>query len=682
MRFSVIAGIVFIASLTPSLSNAVEYDDAIIVTASRLDKDIQSQPATITVINAEDIQNSTASNLPDLLSLEAGINTRHFFGGNSARPAVDIRGFGLTGTQNTLILLDGRRLNDIDLSPVDFNAIPLHNIARIEITRGSGGVLYGDGAVGGTINIITKTPGKTGTTGNVAVFTGSYENYGINANVSHVQGAFSFNIAASSEVSDAYRDNNEYREDVLQGDFRYTRDDGEIYLKFGADQQHLNFPGVRSILTATGINQYKTDRRGATTPRDYAERDGYYTTAGVSRYLGDSTELIVDVGYRNKMTESFFDDYVTDAFDVRNYRDVYLNTWSITPRINSELNLLGVPGTLNIGIDYYDSDYEQERSLIKSTSNTPVHRVNIDQERISVYARHLFRPSPRTRINVGARWQRIATDARDSYDATAPGAAFGAEKPDNNEQQHLQAYELGIAHDVTNETTVYANVNQAFRVASIDEIYSEFAAAFVYLNPQTSRGIDIGVKFRNQHTKIQAAAYYMSLKNELHFDITQNSGFGANVNLDPTKRYGFELTADHQLNKQLGLRFNYALTRSRFREGILAGNDVPAVPGHTASLTALWQIMPRLDLSATANYVGSRFLDNDQTNDFYKKVPAMTTVDVKLTGKWASWKVSGLVNNLFDKKYYDYGIRSTSVQRYNVYPLPERNALVTISKGF
>ena len=72
---------------------------------------------------------------------------RDLFGNNAAASTVDMRGFGAAAGQNTLILLDGRRLNDIDLSAVDWSALPLSAIERIEIVRGGSSVLHGSGAV-------------------------------------------------------------------------------------------------------------------------------------------------------------------------------------------------------------------------------------------------------------------------------------------------------------------------------------------------------------------------------------------------------------------------------------------------------------------------------------------------------------------------------------------------------
>src|SRR5437016_13402688 len=87
---------------------------------------------------------------------------KDLFGNNASNTSIDLRGFGATGPQNTLILLDGRRLNDIDLSGVQWSAIPLSSIERIEILRGTGAVLYGDNASTGVVNIVRSEERRVG----------------------------------------------------------------------------------------------------------------------------------------------------------------------------------------------------------------------------------------------------------------------------------------------------------------------------------------------------------------------------------------------------------------------------------------------------------------------------------------------------------------------------------------
>jgi iron complex outermembrane receptor protein len=118
----------------------VTVGEPVIVTAMRFEDRYLDKPVNVTVITAEDIRNSTARTVPDLLSEQAGFASHDLFGNNAATTSIDLRGFGSTGTQNTLVLVDGRRLADNDLSGVQWSAIPLAAIERIEIVRGSGAV--------------------------------------------------------------------------------------------------------------------------------------------------------------------------------------------------------------------------------------------------------------------------------------------------------------------------------------------------------------------------------------------------------------------------------------------------------------------------------------------------------------------------------------------------------------
>ena len=128
--------------------------DTIVITASRLEQEGYRLPGNVSVITKWQIEDSNAQSVPDLLQQVEGI----FIYDNSTTKTstVDIRGFGDTANRNTLVLVDGRKLNTIDSGVADLTQIPVGAIERIEIIRGGGSVLYGDNAVGGVINIITK----------------------------------------------------------------------------------------------------------------------------------------------------------------------------------------------------------------------------------------------------------------------------------------------------------------------------------------------------------------------------------------------------------------------------------------------------------------------------------------------------------------------------------------------
>ena len=142
--------------------------------------------ASTSVISREDIERSPQATLADIISRAAGVQTSSFYGGvNGVGTTIDLRGFGVTGASNTLILINGRRQNDWDLPGFDLSTIAKDSIERIEITRGnSGAVLYGDGAVGGVINIVTRSgvgaPNQARVEGGIGSFATRVENISAN----------------------------------------------------------------------------------------------------------------------------------------------------------------------------------------------------------------------------------------------------------------------------------------------------------------------------------------------------------------------------------------------------------------------------------------------------------------------------------------------------------------------
>src|SRR5688572_24289714 len=141
-----IAGAVCVAAAFLAAPVHSQQEEVLTVTATRFPDDARKLPANVSVLSSEDIARSAARTVPELLAEQVGITLKDFYGNNAALTSIDLRGYGVTGGQNTLILLDGRRLSDIDLSSVQWSSVPLSSIDRIEILRGTGSVLYGDGA--------------------------------------------------------------------------------------------------------------------------------------------------------------------------------------------------------------------------------------------------------------------------------------------------------------------------------------------------------------------------------------------------------------------------------------------------------------------------------------------------------------------------------------------------------
>jgi len=185
MKNKTIASLIGLAFASPFVSAEPLTLDDITVKVNRFERKDTDTTYASEIHTAAQIEASGAATLYDYLAQQTSLNASPNIG-NKATPAINLRGFGTeNGHQNVVITIDGQRLNNIDLSPALLSGIALGNIERIEIAKGSGSVIYGDGATAGVIQIYTKN--KTGVTlssslGNFGQ-KNSYLNAGLSENI-------------------------------------------------------------------------------------------------------------------------------------------------------------------------------------------------------------------------------------------------------------------------------------------------------------------------------------------------------------------------------------------------------------------------------------------------------------------------------------------------------------------
>jgi iron complex outermembrane receptor protein len=142
----------------PVPKEKVEALEKIVVTATRTERNPDDVPASITIITSEDIRKQNIKTVDEALAQVPGAFDRRGKGLADTRASVTLRGF--PGQGRTLVLLDGQNISTAYTNDVDWSSMPVENIERIEVIRGPFSALYGGSAMGGVINIITKTPKK------------------------------------------------------------------------------------------------------------------------------------------------------------------------------------------------------------------------------------------------------------------------------------------------------------------------------------------------------------------------------------------------------------------------------------------------------------------------------------------------------------------------------------------
>ena len=648
----------------------------VVVTAASVDGSTFTVPHGMTVITASDIADSAATSLSDLLSRQAGLHLKST-SGNDKNASIDIRGMGDTAVSNVLVLVDGVRLNEADLSGANLSSIALADIDRIEILRGGGAVRYGDGAVGGVINIVTRTPQTDRIRGGIQMETASYDTHALRASISGGLGDWRVRASTGRALSDGYRQNNTFNRTDGNAELRYAPSGLSIpletYVRLSVHEDTYGLPGP---VTAAAFAGSESQRRASQSPFDGGETDDRTLTVGALFDFGASGVLEWLTSWRDRDNL-----YVIGYSPLLSYQEqasrIESNRQETQLRYNLDFDALGHTHSLGLGMHWQSADYSRRESI--GSTFSPLKTGELEGN--GAYIEATFRGTAGLSLTAGARANELESDYRDGAFSESCAVFFpvksGCTMVYTQSAQTLNtwrnhAYELGLAWQVTPTRLVFASASRHFRAPNVDEL----ALATTNLQPQRGTTAELGLRSQpHAGTDYALTLFGMRIEDEIYFgpDST-GGGFTLNRNYDqPTRRLGGEFQARWQLTPSLGLRTNLAYVRPRF-EGTDA--DVPHVPRLTANARLEWRASDSLRWFASARHVGKRYDGNDLDNQTWPVLPAYTVYDLAARYSIGNAELTAAVNNLFDKVYSTTGYSGT------YYPMPGRNFALSLRWTF
>lgn len=617
--------------------------DEVVVTATKTEEKRRDIANAVVVKDALDIAEAPAESLGALLANEPGIDwrTRGNYGG--AAEEILIRGMGADGT---LVVVDGVALNSPSLGSADVGQIPLNSIERIEVVKGPGSLLYGSGAMGGTINIISKKPKREGYAAKVEAGYGSESTYHLAVESGgFVAGDFGYYLTANRKETDGFRDNGDLEQSDVTLNLLF--DKGERFnvdFNFGYIERDYGLPGVKppvgTVPYSIGAEQfYNTESANLL---DRGEEQNRHSSLALK---GKAGELL---NWRVKG-----DSAVLESFNHSRYS--YNGSGDDTEVINT---VRGVEGNLDLhptaylgvlaGSEYRNFDYENGQQALDSSGAPVAGGLSIGTHRVftnGTFAELNLKPVEQVKLTAGYRYE---TNSR-----------FG----------HEDVARYGLVVTPLADTAVKVNHGQHFKAPTMNDLFwpdDWFTKGNPDLKPETGRHTDVTVEQSLLAGKIFATVSWFKwdIADKIAWaeDPSQPSpsGWGnywVPSNINTYRATGWE--GEVKIGPYYGVRGDLALTLLDAEEELAAGaTRVSRYSPDTQFKVGLSHFADfGLTSTVTARYVGSRpgYYTNKTALTPQIELDSYWTVDLKLEQELAGhWKLGLLATNLLDEEYDTY----------------------------
>ena len=614
-------------------------------------------PFSSEVYTEKDIKASKSNSIYDFLTQNTSL-TLAPSSGNKFSQSIAARGYGLTnGYQNIVVTLNGRRLNNIDMQTSNIGGININNVEKIEITKGSGSVVYGDNAMAGAIHIFTKNNTDIETSTSIG-------NYGLQErDISFGTQEGNFNINASIDSLDhgGYGSNdsigNKDKGEQSNGNLGvgYTFGNGtNVQIDYSKNYVNNKYPF--SVTKAEFDADPGFDYDGKA--RNQREASAWNKGLKITTPIGDNLEITFDTSKVKKYSQT------------RSGTATGYGAWSRSDYdySNNDLIVSFKNGNLKI-----DSGIKSSKAFRKGSSNT------LTKDNMGIFSQ-LQLTRNNTLFSIGVRKETVDHKYQ-------PNSGTGDIK-----ETKFNAFDIGFNSKLSETTSIFSNYNQAFQAPDVDRYFKWNASytGLVYdgnLKAPTSKTFNIGINHLTDNSKTKATLFRANLKNEIYLckgaSASECGTYGDNTNLDKSHKYGLELQNKYNVNSKLSTNVNYAYTVAKIDSedkgsGAFNGKTHPMTSKHNISVSAMFSLNDKANMTLTQKYRSKGFASEDFSNTFTQKQMAYNSTDFNFS--YTTDKELELnfdVENLFDNSY------GTVLRDDVIYPANfTRNIKLSLSRKF
>lgn len=555
------------------------------------------------------------------------------------------------------VLLDGVPIYVPYDGVVDLGEIPMEVVEKITVTAGNASVLYGPNSLGGTINIISKSPGRLQSHVQTTLGSGNLQVYSLGG--SGTVGSFGYLLTGSYRRQDHFRLSDDFPEAPNEdGDYRNNSD----YEKFDFLTKLSWRPNNRHH-TALSFS-HLTNEKGVP-PKIYDERPRFWRFPEWRKWvLNLTTSQTFDPGWFLKGTffydkyDNILDSYDDDTYTTQNRRYAF---HSVYDDYSAGFNL------------YVTKSFSEKNELTLGAGlKRDVHREQPGRgEPFEWYEMESYS------LGLEDEWtisKRLALSGGLSLSTLHP--LFAEDEPLRDDVSTIDG-RLGAHVSLSETMALFGSVGRKTRFPTLKELYSGYAGRNLPnpdLKEESTTNMELGFSFLWGHSgRAELVLFDSEITNLVVGRVVVVEGEEKETldNIGKARHLGFELAGSLSPTKGLSLSGSYTYLEALNRSPGQEGDRLPYRPQHRVLLGVEYSLPTKSDLRINNIYTSDRSYLN--ADDNLQELPAYFTVDFHLSqhlGEYLSFSFS--LYNIFDEYYEsEYGV-----------PMPGRNFSIGIEMSY